>query len=142
VISHGIDKGLHDAFDWPGTRDFTAWLALPDAIAFHRAQDSDALRAHNRALAAAMAAELITAWGTEPAVDPGLRGSMATIRLPLPGATQPEALAVHDRLIDDYGVEVPVTALGGALWCRISAQIYNEPDDYRRLIAAVQALRA
>jgi len=142
VISHGLDKGLQAEFDWPGTRDFTAWLAVEDAIAFHRGHDSDAVRAHNCGLAAAMAAELAHAWGTEPAVDPALLGAMATVRLPFgANATPDNALEIHDRLIDAFGVEVPVTALGGALWLRISAQIYNEPADYRRLAAAVQALQ-
>lgn len=141
VISHGHDKGLHAQFDWPGTRDFTAWLALPDAIAFHRAHDSAALQQHNRALAAAMAAELAARWGTGLAVAPELLGSMATVRLPLDGATPERAVALHDRLLDDHRIEVPVLALDGALWCRISAQIYNEPADYHRLADAVLAIQ-
>ncbi|MBI3514969.1 MAG: aminotransferase class V-fold PLP-dependent enzyme [Proteobacteria bacterium] len=141
VISHGVDNGLHAAFDWPGTRDFTAWLAVPDGIAFHRSHDSEALRTHNCRLAAAMAAELATRWGTGPAVPPSMLGSMATVRLPFADAATPEAaLRVHDRLIDDHGVEVPVWAIGEALWLRISAQIYNEPADYRRLADAVAAI--
>ncbi len=140
VISHGLDNGLHDQFDWPGTRDFCAWMALPDAIAFHQGHDSNALRRHNCDLVAAMATDLIAAWDTAPAVDASLRGSMATVRLPLPGTTPAHAKAVHDRLIGEFRVEVPVVALQGALWCRISAQIYNEPADYQRLADAVLAI--
>ncbi|MEJ0070459.1 MAG: aminotransferase class V-fold PLP-dependent enzyme [Pseudomonadota bacterium] len=142
VISHGLDKGLQAEFDWPGTRDFTAWLALPEAIAFHRSHDSDAVCAHNHELAITMADELARAWGTELAVDPTLLGAMATVRLPFgAGATAADAAATHDRLIDQFNVEVPVTALANALWLRISAQIYNEPEDYRRLAAAVRAIQ-
>jgi isopenicillin-N epimerase len=142
VISHGLDKGLHAEFDWPGTRDFTAWLALPEAIAFHRAQGSDEVCAHNHDLVSEMAAELVRDWGTELAVDPSLLGAMATIRLPFGGgATPADAAALHDRLIDQFGVEVPVTALAGVLWLRISAQIYNEPEDYRRLSVAVRTIK-
>ena len=143
VISHGLGKGLHAEFDWPGTRDFTAWLAIPDGIAFHRDHDSAALSAHNRALAHAMGSALAARWGTELAVPPALLGAMATLRVPFGGAATPEAaLTLHDRLIDDYGVEVPVWALGAALWLRVSAQIYNEPDDYRRLGDAVATICA
>lgn len=141
VISHGLGKGLHAEFDWPGTRDFSAWLAVEDAIAFHDGHDSAALRAHNHALALAMAAELTDAWGTEIAVDRAMLGSMATLRLPFgTDATPADATRLHDRLIDDFAVEVPVSALGGRLWLRISAQIYNVPEDYRRLDAAVRAI--
>jgi isopenicillin-N epimerase len=101
VISHGLGKGLHAEFDWPGTRDFTAWLAIPDGIAFHREHDSAALQAHNRDLAHAMAVELAARWRTELAVPPALLGSMATVRVPSTGAATPAAaLALHDRLID------------------------------------------
>jgi isopenicillin-N epimerase len=143
VISHGLNKGLHAEFDWPGTRDFTAWLAIPDAVAFHREHESDAIYDHNRGLAHDMAAELAAQWGTEIAVDPALLGSMATVRLPIGGPATPErASALHDRLIDRYRVEIPVWALGDALWARLSAQIYNEPEDYRRLARAVLELKS
>ena len=143
VISHGLDKGLHAEFDWPGTRDFTAWLSIADAVAFHREHDSDAIHQHNRDLARGMATELAAQWGTGLAVDPALLGSMATVRLPLDGpATLERATALHDRLIDRHGVEIPVWALDDALWVRLSAQIYNEPEDYRRLARAVLAIAA
>ncbi len=45
------------------------------------------------------------------------------------------------RLIDEHGIEVPVLALGGSLWVRISAQVYNEIEDYARLAQAVAKLR-
>jgi isopenicillin-N epimerase len=142
VISHGLDRGLHPEFDWPGTRDFSAWLAVEDAIAFHRDQDSEALRAYNRSLAAAMADRLSQAFGSEPAVARPMLGAMATVRLPAAlGATPADAAALHDRLIDQFGVEVPVWALGGVMWLRISAQIYNEPDDYGRLEDAIAKIR-
>ena len=38
--------------------------------------------------------------------------------------------------------KVPIIPLAGRLWVRISAQIYNEPADYDRLGAAVDALAA
>jgi len=143
VISHGLDRGLHPEFDWPGTRDFSAWLAVEEAIAFHRDHDSDALRAHNHALAAAMAERLARAFGTGLAAPPSLLGSMATLRLPADvGADQADAAALHDRLLDQFSVEVPVWSLAGTLWLRISAQIYNEPEDYQRLEAAIGQIRA
>jgi selenocysteine lyase/cysteine desulfurase len=37
--------------------------------------------------------------------------------------------------------QVPVSCWGGRLWVRVSAQLYNELEDYRRLAAAVTELR-
>ena len=33
------------------------------------------------------------------------------------------------------GIMVPVMEIGGALWTRVSAQVYNDPRDYDRLQA-------
>jgi selenocysteine lyase/cysteine desulfurase len=58
---------------------------------------------------------------------------MATIRLPVAGAAAPEAArALRARLLA-LGTDVPVHALQGALWLRISAAVYNEAADYERL---------
>ena len=35
VISHGLDEGFTAEFDWVGTRDASAWLAVSDAMAFY-----------------------------------------------------------------------------------------------------------
>ncbi len=34
VISHGYGNGIAAEFDWVGTKDYSAWAALPTAIAF------------------------------------------------------------------------------------------------------------
>jgi isopenicillin-N epimerase len=67
---------------------------------------------------------------------------MATMRLDgFEGQDRAAALALNDRLWREHGVEVPIIPFGGSLWVRISAQIYNEMSDYRRLADALQALR-
>jgi hypothetical protein len=44
-------------------------------------------------------------------------------------------------LAEKYRIIAPVYVFGGRLWLRISAQIYNEPDDYSRCAAACKELR-
>jgi hypothetical protein len=66
-------------------------------------------------------------------------GAMAAIVLP-PAFGEPSfarALALHDQLFDEFGVEVPVSFLDGALWLRVSAQAYVEDADLERLITAL-----
>jgi isopenicillin-N epimerase len=140
VISHGLDEGFIAEFDWVGTRDASAWLAVSDAIAFHRRMGHEAVMAHNRNLAAEAAEMLADTWGTEIGAPPAMRGSMAAIRLPGDGGDLDGAERLHDRLHDDYGVEVPISLWDGALWVRISAQIYNNMADYQRLADAIQAM--
>ena len=63
---------------------------------------------------------------------------MATVRLPLADATPAQALALRQRLLA-AGTDAPVHALEGALWLRLSAYAYNEPEDYARLAELVAA---
>jgi len=138
VISHGFEQGFANEFDWTGTRDPTAWLAMPAALDFYRSMGDGALRARNHDLAVAAGGLLAERWGTEVGAPPVMVGAMAVVRVPggLPG-TLVAAQAFHDRLWQKYHIEVPVMCIGQALWVRISAQIYNDLEDYQRLAAAV-----
>jgi isopenicillin-N epimerase len=138
VISHGFEQGFANEFDWTGTRDPTAWLAAPAALAFYRSMGDGALRARNHDLAQTAAGLLAERWGTETGAPAGMVGAMAVVRLPGNHSASPVAAkAVHDRLWQKYHIEVPVMSLKQALWVRISAQIYNDLEDYERLAAAV-----
>ena len=39
-----------------------------------------------------------------------------------------------------HRVVVPVMPVGGALWARVSAQVYNAPSDYERLLRAIGSI--
>lgn len=141
VISHGLGRGFAAEFDWVGTRDPSAWLAVTAALDFWRALGGPGLMARNRALADDAARMLAEAWGTEIGAPAAMRGAMATIRLPLAGAAEREtALAINRRIWSEHRIEVPIMAFAGGLWARISAQAYNDLDDYRRLADAVGAM--
>jgi isopenicillin-N epimerase len=62
---------------------------------------------------------------------------MRMVRLPIDGRPHGD---VRLALWRDHRIDVPVNALAGGLWARISAQIYNDMDDYRRLAEAVPRL--
>ena len=140
VISHGYGKGFTAEFDWVGTRDASAWLAVPAAIDFFEALGPARVRARNHALAMAMAETLANAWGTELGASHDLFGAMATIRLP---GTRPASWeagrALRRALWTEQRVEVPIMPVGDALWARISAQIFNVPQDYVRLAKVISA---
>lgn len=131
VISHGLDKGFLAEFDWTGTIDPSAYLAIGAALDFHAALGGGALMRRNAALAAAASAGLATRLGTETGHGNGACGAMATVRVPGSGTSE-AALALRGRLMD-AGCDAPVHALDGALWLRISAQAYNEAADFERL---------
>jgi len=143
VISHGYGQGLAAEFDWTGTRDLCHWLALPEALRFAAELGVARIAAHNRALRAEAAAMIARRWGTPIGAPAAMLGFMAAIRVPPASlrdgepATPEAAYALHDALFDRHRVEVPVFPFAGALWARISAQVYNEIGDYERLADAL-----
>jgi isopenicillin-N epimerase len=137
VVSHGLGKGFIAEFDWTGTRDPSAYLAVPAALAFRQTFGDSPIKARNRALADEAGAYLADAWKTRLGAPAALAGSMRMIKLPLESGSAPD---VRLTLWQDHRIDVPVNGLNGELWVRISAQLYNEMADYRRLAAAVRRL--
>lgn len=138
VISHGYGQGYAAEFDWVGTRDASPQLALPDALSFLERLGTEKVRRHNHELAVEAGRRLADAWGTEVGAPPGLTGSMVTVRLPDGlGTTQAEALELRRRLLDERRIQVPINALAGGLWARVSAQVYNHGAEIDALAEAV-----
>lgn len=158
VISHGYNtprpgrSRFHDEFDWQGTSDVTAWLAVPAALRFCESLlpgGWPALMAHNHQLALAARAVLCERLGVAPPCPDAMLGSMAT--LPLPDALQDrepgESRAVISRfdplqswLLEQHRIEVPLLRWGNPArrWFRVSAHAYNRIEDYELLSTALQ----
>ncbi len=138
TISWGWPDGFTREFDWTGTKDPTAWLSTKAALDFYHLLPAPRRREYNNELAHWGASLLEYAWNTKPACPPEMRGSIASILLPgnLPG-TPEQGKKVHDALINNHNVEVPVFDFENKLWLRISAQAYNYPEEYERLLTAV-----
>jgi isopenicillin-N epimerase len=108
-----------------GTRDPSAYLAVPDAIAFVREHGREAER---RALLDDLGARLLL----EP---------VAGTRAPFMGAwTLPpcDAEETRRRLYDEHRVEVVVQEWEGRQLLRVSSAPYNDGGDVDRLLAALE----
>ncbi len=156
TISHGANSPRRDRsrflleFDWLGTDDPSAQLCVPHAIRFVGGLlpgGWEAVRARNRALAIEARALLAEAWQLEPPCPEAMLGSMAalileTARLPAPLAAAPYQDPLERELAERYRVRVPVIP-----WpdpplrlVRISAQLYNDREQYARLAEAVSKI--
>jgi isopenicillin-N epimerase len=145
AISHALGHGFTPEFDYTGTRDNSAWLAVPAALDYADALGAEALRAHNAALAREAGAMLTLAWDSEAAGAPEFCASMVSVRLPVSfpgdaGETRDAARTLAARLNEEHAITAGVMVLDGGLWIRVSAQIYNEIGDYERLAAIGKTL--
>ena len=133
-------------FDWTGTQDPTAWLTVPKAIDYMGKLVSGgwpALMERNRALALAARELLCVAAGSAPPCPDSMIGSLASVILPdsptvEPGWRVPDPL--KGRLFAGWGIEVPIMRWPAPpkRLLRISAQLYNSPEQYARLAQAVR----
>ena len=144
VISWGVtnDDWLAE-FDWTGTRDPSPWLAAPAGLAFMEQRlGVDAMRAYNHDLAWRAARSLSTRWNRPFETPESMIGCMVAVPLPerLGPGTPANGQRIRDALLFEHGIEVPVLACAGALWARLSIQVYNDDSDIERLAVAVEAL--
>jgi len=140
VISHGYGKGYAAEFDWTGTRDFSAWLSVPDGIEFMRTLNAPRVRTHNHRLAVGAGRTIAAAWGMPLDGPPALHGSMIAIRLPAQLHVRDARELMRD-IYRQHRIVVAVMAIDGELWARVSAQVYNAPGDYARLARCATVTR-
>ncbi len=154
VISHGANtpqpgrSRFLTEFDWCGTTDPTPWLCIPEAIHFFEGLLPGGwteLRSHNRDLVLGGRDILCAALGIEAPAPDSMIGSIASVPIPK-GAAEPvgafDVDPLQAKLYEESGVEVPIHSwpAAPARLLRISAQLYNSPEDYTVLAQALTEL--
>jgi isopenicillin-N epimerase len=156
VISHGYNvctsgrSRFHELFDWVGTIDPTPWMCVGESIRYLGTLEPGGLAGlmrRNRELALWARRLLEERLGLRPVCPEAMLGAMAAVALPddppsaagtepqFPGANH----RLHDELLDRFGIEAPVMYWPAAphKLLRISAQAYNSPPQYERLVEAL-----
>lgn len=144
VVSHGWtpdraepgpfgNSAFLDALEMQGTRDPSAFLAIPDALRFRALHDWGAVAARACALVDGTEARVARLTGLAPLSSHAFRApQMAAMRVP-----RTDPLALQRRLHDRWGIEVPCFGWGDHTIVRVSAQGYNTGADMDRLVAAL-----
>jgi isopenicillin-N epimerase len=155
AISHGANSPRDDRsryqieFGYTGTDDPTAFLCVPEAIRFLGSLFDggiEELLDKNRTTVLAARDILCNTLGCDPPCPDSMIGSLATIPVP-DGSPSPPTSPLYcdplqDELLDRYRIEVPVIP-----WphppkriMRVSAQAYNQIEQYHKLADALKEL--
>ena len=129
VVSWGYheDADFGERHGWQGTRDPSAYLAVPKAIEVHATFDLEAA-----AELADEAERRLSRLGLKP-----LRGARSPLMRALTvRASDPEEL--WRRLYDEHRVEVPVYGWEETTLLRLSIGPYNDEADLERLVDALR----
>ncbi|MBD2725428.1 aminotransferase class V-fold PLP-dependent enzyme [Nostoc sp. FACHB-892] len=150
TISHGTNSPRTDKtrfqleFDWTGTDDPTAYMCVPEAIAFMGSLLPGGwteLRQQNHQLVLQGRQLLCEALEVQQPCPEEMIGSMAVVPMPTTLENR-DFMSIHDELFDKFGIQVQVIPWQEQprLLVRISAQIYNTLEQYEYLARVLKGL--
>jgi isopenicillin-N epimerase len=122
----GDDVAFSDLHRWQGTRDPSAYLAVPAAIEFQADHDWPRVRERCHALLAG------ADFGLEPLSDGFVQ--MRGFRV-----DHPDPPALKRELYDEHRIEVPIFESRTGWSLRVSVQAYNDASDLEALGAALRS---
>ena len=152
TISHGHTFPLgtttrfRHEFDWTGTQDVSGWCALPKVISGMEDMIDggwEAIMQHNRDLVIEGRNLLCKALGIEAPCPDSMITCISTLQLPgepLPLEIMHEPDPLHEILSQKYNIQVPVWSWPSPAgrYLRISAQLYNDIEEYKLLADALK----
>ncbi|MDH6708055.1 isopenicillin-N epimerase [Kitasatospora sp. MAA19] len=140
ALSWEHDQGFPGNVEWRGTCDYTPWLAAPAGFDLLRELGAEAVAAHNAGLARYGQRVLAERAGLAPLpATPGVW--MRSLRLPAGWVeAEQDVRPLKDEVRRRLGTRIAIRPWDGGGVLRISAQLYNRPQEYERLADGLAAL--
>lgn len=144
IISWGYnsDTPSHSQFldyiEFNGTKDFSAYLTIPKAIAFFEENDWENRKKECRALLKQyypILAKNLNSYTLAPLKDEFL-GQICSIPIQTKKPTQ-----LKEMLYNTYKIEVPIMVFPTATFLRVSFQAYNNEKEIEQLINAINTIK-
>lgn len=143
VISHGWTEGqgepgpfgnsaFVDRLEMQGTRDPSAWLAVPEALRFRREQGWERVAQDCRVMAQEVAGRVAGLSGLAALSSPAFCAPQM-VAMPVPDCD----VAALKSYLEGLAVEVPCYRWKARCLVRVSVQGYNDRGDLARLVAGL-----
>lgn len=127
-----------DTLEWQGTRDISAYLAVPDAIRFQREHDWAAVRDYTHDLVCEAQRGIRQLTGLAPLHSDAPCWYAQMGASPLPDKIDLDAL--KRTLYDRFRIEIPLIQWNRQKLIRYSFQGYNTEEDLQSLLSALRTL--
>lgn len=129
-----------DWLEWQGSKDFSAYLAVPAAINFQAKYHWGEVRASCQRMLTTTRQRIEALTGLPPvypeaAIEYEWYKQMAVMRLP-----KCDPLRLKNRLWDEFKIEVPIIVWNDETLLRVSVQGYNTQSDLDWLVQALEKL--
>jgi isopenicillin-N epimerase len=136
---HPSDSQFLDYHQLQGTRDYSAFLTIPQAISFMKENNWDAVSKKCRAITQNNSERFCTLLNATPLcpVTDDFIAQLYSINLKInaPGN-------LHDLLYGKYKIDVPIMFHGDQIYLRYSVQAFNSNEDLDKLYAALEEIIA
>jgi isopenicillin-N epimerase len=122
-----------------GTRDYSAYLCIPDCLAFMREHQWEEVSQRCKALVLQYAPKFIDLLQTQALSPLNSKhiGQMLSLEIK---CSEPEAL--QNLLYEKYGIEIPVIPFNSKVYIRYSINAFNTSADLDKLYEALKEIKA
>lgn len=133
IITVKYDSGFVNEFDYTGTRDYASIFAVKDAFEFREKLNETEIMKYNHNLAVIAGDEVAKVWGTEVLIlNKDRIGAMVNVRVPCESQIEIDE-AVKKMLGEKRSFLAVKKFNDGKFYARLSAQIFNEIEDYLKV---------
>lgn len=139
ITSFGYLQSFQDEFFWLGTKDYSAYLTIPDALDFRQTiGDESSIFQYNHQLAIDAGNAMASLWNTSTLTSSEETiSTMNNVQLPLNIQTLDQMNSLYQTLVNKHNIFLVMTEFDQKFYCRISAQIYMELSDYQHVAQIV-----
>ncbi|CAF3087981.1 unnamed protein product [Rotaria sp. Silwood2] len=133
ITSFGYLQSFQNEFFWLGTKDYSSYLTISDALDFRQtiANETDIYN-YNHQLAKQAGDLIAQMWNSSTlTTNDQFISTMNNIELPSFIDTLDKMNILYQKLINQYNTFLPMFQFDNKFYCRISAQIYMELSDYQ-----------